>query len=143
MNLSKNVNILPIAPYAAASMTAQTSDIIDMAGYDGVVFVVSFGTLITGGTLNVQVLQNTLNQVGGMTAVSGTSAYTVLAGDAALAKNCIVLDVFQPTKRYLEVVTTPAVQNAVITGVTAIRYSGRVKPKTAGAMRSALLQSPE
>lgn len=142
MGLSRRVQVDRILGYYAAGTTARTSDIIDMSGFDGVMFIADFGTLIEAGTLNVEVLENTANQTSGMAAVTGTSAYTVTAADAAKAKNCIVVDVFQPNERYLEVTVTPATQNAVITGVTAIRYNGKVKPKTLNALKTTFLQSP-
>ena len=143
MGLSQNVQVTQILGYTAAGVTAQTSDIIDMSGYDGVMFIAEFGTVIENGTINVQVLQNTANSTSGMTAVSGTAAYTITAADAAKGKNCIVVDVFQPTKRFLEAVVTPATQNAVITGVTAIQYNGKDRPKVGAGLKTTYLQSPE
>lgn len=143
MGLSQHVQIDQILGYSAAGTTARTTDIIDMSGFDGVVFIAEFGTVITAGTINVQVLQNSVNSTSGMTAVAGTSDYTVTASDAGKAKNCIVVDVFQPTKRFLEVTITPAAQNAVITGVTAIRYNGKVKPRIVSGLKTTYLQSPE
>ena len=143
MGLTQHVQIDQILGYSAAGTTAQTTDILDMSGFDGVVFIAEFGTVITAGTINVQVLQNSSNSTSGMAAVAGTSAYTVTASDAAKAKNCIVVDVFQPTKRFLEATITPASQNAVITGVTAIRYNAKVKPRIVSGLKTTYLQSPE
>lgn len=137
MNLLKNVKVDQILGYYAAGTTARTSDIIDMAGYDGVLFVAGFGTLIENGTLNVQVLQNDSNTTVGMAAVSGTAAHTVTAANAALTKSAIVVDVYKPQERYLEVTVTPAVQNAVILGVTAIRYKGKMGPDANGDLLKA------
>lgn len=129
MNLLKNVKVDQILGYYAAGTTKRTSDIIDMAGYDGVLFVAEFGTLIEAGTIDVYPEQNTANTTVGMAELAGTSAYTVTAAAAALTKSCILVDVYRPQERYLQCNITPASQNAVICGITAIRYAGVFRPE--------------
>lgn len=143
MNLLKNVKIDQILGYFAAGQVAKTTDIIDMQGYDGVLFIAGFGTIVEGGTLNVQVYQDTDSAGGTMAAVAGTAAHTVTAANAALTKSAIAVDVYKPLERYLEVIVTPAVQNAVILGVTAIRYKGKMGPDAnADLLKSTQLISP-
>lgn len=144
MNLLKNVKVDQILGYFAAGTTAKTSSIIDMQGYDGVLFVAGFGTLLKTGTLNVQVLQDTDSAGGTMAAVAGTAAYTVTAADALLTQSAIAVDVYKPQKRYLEVTVTPAVANAVILGVVAIRYKGKMGPDANGdLLKATQLISPD
>lgn len=137
MNLLKNVKVDQILGYFAAGQVAKTSDIIDMAGYDGVLFVAEFGTIIENGTINVQVLQDTDSAGGTMAALAGTAAHTVTAANAALTQSAIAVDVYKPLERYLEVTVTPAVQDAVICGVTAIRYKGKMGPDANGDLLKA------
>jgi hypothetical protein len=118
--------------YVAAGVAPQSSDILDMSGYDGVVFVAGFGTLIEAGTLDVYVEQNTANQAGGMARLATTTAHTVTAGNALLTQSCIVVDVYRPQERYVRCVVDPSDQNAVILGVVAIRYKGAKAPVTQG-----------
>jgi len=132
MNLLKNVKIDQILGYTAAGTDAKTSDIIDMSGYDGCLFIAEFDTIIEAGTINVQVLQNTADSTSGMAAVAGTAAHTVTAANAALSQSAIAVDIYRPAERYLEVIVTPATQNAVICGVTAIRYKGKMGPDANG-----------
>lgn len=127
-NLSDNVKIDQILGYYAAGMTKRTSDILDMAGYEGVVFVAGLGTLIEAGTVDVYPEQNTSNSTVGMAEIAGTAAYTVTAAAAALTKSCIIVDVYKPQERYLQCNITPAAQNAVILGIVAIRYGAGMKP---------------
>ena len=119
--------------YFAAGTTKKTTTILDMAGYDGVVFIVGLGTLIEAGTLDAFVEQNTINSTSGMARLATTTVHTVTAADALKTESCIVVDVFRPQERYVQCNITPAVQNAVILGVVAIQYNGRVKPETLGA----------
>ena len=46
MNLLKNVKIDQILGYFAAGQVAKTTEIIDMQGYDGCLFIAGFGTII-------------------------------------------------------------------------------------------------
>jgi hypothetical protein len=143
MNLLKNIKVDQILGYFAAGTTAKTTSIIDMSGYEGVLFVAEFGTIIEAGTINVQVLQNIINSITGMAALAGTAAHTVTAGNAALAQSAIAVDVYKPLERYLEVTVTPATSNAVICGVTAIRYKGKMGPDAnADLLKATQLVSP-
>ena len=143
MNLLKNVKIDQILGYFAAGKTAKTTDIIDMSGYDGCLFIAEFGDLTEAGTINVQVLQDTASGGGTMAAVAGTAAYTTTAAAAALTQSAIAVDIFRPLERYLEVTVTPATQNAVILGVTAIRYKGKMGPDANGdLLKGTQLVSP-
>ena len=143
MNLLQNVKIDQVLGYYAAGTTKRTSDIIDMANYDGVMFIAELGTLIEAGTVDVFVDQNADNSTIGMARLATTTAHTVTAANALLAKSAIVVDVYQPQERYLQCNITPATQNAVILGITAIRYSGRVKPDANdGLLKSTQLISP-
>ena len=144
MNLLKNVKVDQILGYFAAGKVAKSSDIIDMQGYEGCLFIAGFGTIIENGTLDVQVLQDTDSAGGTMAAVAGTEAYTVTAADAALTQSAIAVDIYKPQERYLKVTVTPAVQNAVILGVVAIRYKGKMGPDANGdLLKATQLISPD
>lgn len=143
MNLSKNVAIDQVLGYYAAGTTKRTSDIIDMQGYEGVIFVAGLGTIIENGTIDVFVDQNTANSTSGMARLATTTAHTVTAANAALAKSAIVVEVHKPQERYLQCNITPATQNAVILGIVAIRYTSRLAPQTnSGLLKQTLLVSP-
>jgi len=142
-NLSKNVAVDQILGYYAAGTTKRTSSIIDMKGYEGVMFVAGLGTIIENGTLDVYVEQHSLNQTSGMARLATTTVHTVTAANAALTQSAIVVDVCRPTERYLQINITPATQNAVILGVTAIRYRGKLAPDANGTqIKQTLLVEP-
>ena len=144
MNLSANVQVDQILGYYAAGTTKETSDIIDMSGYEGVLFIAELGTIIAGGTLDVFVEENTINSASGMARLATTTAHTVTTANATHAKSCILVDVYQPKEQFLQCNITPAAQNAVILGITAIRYKGTHRPTNAAtAMKTTVLQSPE
>ena len=122
----ENMKITPVLGYFAAGVTKRTSTIIDMSGWDGVVFVAVLGTTIEAGTLDVFVEQNIINSATGMARLATTTAYTVPATPAALT--AIEVDVYKPRERYLQANVTPATQNAVICGMIAIQYRGHSLP---------------
>ena len=57
----------------------EQEDVLDMAGYDGVVFVADLSTLLETGTLDVFVEQNTANSTSGMARLATTTAHTTSA----------------------------------------------------------------
>ncbi len=145
MNLSKNVKIDQILGYYAAGTTKRTSAILDMQGYEGVCFVAGFGTLIAAGTLDVYAEGDDENAVTNMAELAGTAAYTVTAAAAALTYSCIILDVYKPLERYIQCNVTPATQQAVILGIVAIRYKGKMGPEvmtTPYPLKATMLISP-
>lgn len=143
MNLLKNMEINQVLGYYAAGVTKRTSDILDMAGYEGVMFIAGLGTIIEDGTLDVYVEQNTANNTSGMARLATTTAHTVTAANATLAKSAIVVDVYRPQERYVQCNITPATQNAVILGIVAVRYKEREYPAAnSSLLKSTLLVSP-
>lgn len=143
--LATKVKVDQVLGYFAAGTTARKSSIVDMAGYEGCMFVFQFGTLLENGTLAAVINGNSVNSTGG-TALAGGVTHTVTAADALLSQSAIVVDVYQPEPskyRYLEAQITPAVANAVLLGVTAIRYEGKVKPElTDGLLGISTVASP-
>jgi hypothetical protein len=143
MNLSNEVQVDQVLGYFAAGQVAKNSDILDMANFEGVIFIAGFGTIIEAGTLNVQVQQDTDPAGGTMATLAGTAAHTVTAANAALTHSAIIVDCYKPVERYVRCVVTPAAQNAVILGVVAIRYMGRTKPElSTGLLKRTIIVSP-
>lgn len=145
MQLVKNVKVDQVLGYYAAAQTTRKSDVIDMAGYEGCMFIFEFGTLLETGTIACDINGNTTNATGG-TKLAGGATYTVTAAGALLGKSAIVVDIFQPeptTSRYIEAMITLGVANTLITGITAIRYQGKYKPElTTGLLASSSAVSP-
>lgn len=129
MNLSKCCAIDLVKTNVAAGAADITDAAeVDMAGYDGVVFIALLGTLTAG-----QVTKLRAN--GG--SVSGTHAELVGATTPAAAdgdsNRVLVVDVHKPLHRYMRPSVLRATQNAVINGIIAIRYHGSKAPVTQAA----------
>lgn len=141
MNMLRNVQVDAVLGYYAAGTTARkATTIIDMAGYEGCMFIFNLGTILDTGTITCSVTGNDTQATGG-TPLAATVTATVDATTAALVQSAIVVDVNHPepsTSRYLEAIITPAVENAVILGITAIRYTGKLKPELTPGLLAAV-----
>jgi hypothetical protein len=114
-NIVRNAKPIKVADHTAAGTTDVTSSIIDTAGYQGVVFITSFGTANATNTLKVQ--QNTANQTTGMADLLGTS---VASGSS---DEDVIVEVFRPRERYLQVVAARGA-SSTLESVWAILYGG-------------------
>lgn len=125
--LAKFDRIKTIQTVATAAVT---SDIIDMAGFDGVLFVVIFGA-ITDGTPSVKAQQDSDSAMGAAADLEGTS---VAVDDADDDNKMLLLDIYQPDERYVRaVVTRGGSTGCVVDAILAIQYGARNEPVTQSA----------
>lgn len=106
----------------AAGTTSVNGTGIDTGGFDGVCFVAHIGTLTATQVTYLKVQMS--NDNGGSDAYAdygGTGGKCGPMADADSNK-CLVLDVFQPTKRWVRPVIVRGTANAVIDSVVAILY---------------------
>lgn len=137
-NLLDNVLISEVhAPISAASSTDANSDILDMSGWDGVVFVAPIEDSVATGVATLKVEQNTANQDSGMAALAGATAAVTSAQNDDVNGTLLVVDVYRPRERYVQGVLTSATANIAFGTMIAIQYRGRKAPVTQGATVSA------
>ena len=108
----------------AVGTTDQNGSAIDMADFEGCLFILVAGT-ITGGNLSLKAQQDSVVGMGGAQDLAGTLTTILDADDNKIA----VLDIKNPGKRFIRGVAvrgTPT--GAVIDGMIAIQYNGRKKP---------------
>jgi hypothetical protein len=125
-NLARNVKITRVLNAAAAGQTVQNGAVIDMANYEGVVFIAAFGTLASGAVTGLKAQQGLQSNLSDAADLAGTALAIADTADNKL----LVLDVFRPAKRYVRAVVTRGTADAVIDGVVAIQYGTRVLPAT-------------
>lgn len=142
MSLLKNIKITRVAASASAAQTDVNGSILDMAGFDGVLFIALTGDVTDTSALALKAEQNTLNQAGGMAELVGSAAFT--AGATSADGKALVLDVFAPRERYIRAVLERGTANAVVDGIIAIQYQARSKPtaQDASVIASALINDP-
>lgn len=132
------------APVAAASDTDQNSDRLDMSGYDGVVFLVPITDSVDTGVAALTIEQNDDDSDTGMSALTGAVATATSAANDDLNNKLLIVDVYRPTKRYIQGVITSTVANIAFGNTLAIRYKGSKAPISADASvaASALVAGP-
>lgn len=133
MNLSKDVKITVVAAAATAAQTAVTSDVLDMSGYDGVMFIALTGDVTATSVLTLTAKANSANSTSSPTPVTQKATDAFTAGAADADSKALVVDVYRPTLRYVFAELTRTEANAVVGGIIAIQYSAANKPTTQAA----------
>lgn len=144
-NFVKNNKIAEVmAPVAAGSSIDQNSDILDMAGFDGVVFIVPITDSAATGVATLTIEQNTANSDTGMAALSGATATATSATNDDLNNKLLIVDLYRPLERYVQGVVTSATANIAYGNMIAVQYKAAKDPITAAAsvQASTLVVSP-
>jgi hypothetical protein len=120
MNLIKNVSMQ--MPILYNTETSSTSLVVDMNGYEGVMFVLQVGT--SGSTaVTMHVESGSSSGMGDMVDMEGTSIVSTSTGRSAVAS-----DFYKPPYRYVRPVVVATTESAY--SVLAIKYGARVLPTT-------------
>lgn len=128
MNLSKDINPVVVSPAAGAATGTITSSVLDMAGYEGVVYLALTGDATSGTVLTLTAKRNTANSTSSPTPTSGPVAtYTSLSASDADSK-LLVVDEFRPQERYSFCTLVIGTQNCVVGGIIALQYKAGKRP---------------
>jgi len=119
MNLSSNVKITKVKDHSTAATSAVTSTEVDMLGYEGVLFVTSFGTAAVNNTIKAQ--QDTATGMGSAADLTGTS---VVPG---ASDEDVWIDVYKPLERFVRVVIARGT-SSTLESIWAIQYGARKSP---------------
>ena len=132
--LSDDVKITKVKDHSAANTTDVTSDELDMAGYDAVLFLTSFGTAAANNLVTMH-----------DSAVSGSGfAATVALKASGTSDEDVLLDVHQPVQRYVKLVGSRGT-SSTLESIWAIQYRARAKAITnaiSGTMATAKFTGP-
>ena len=128
MSLLKNVKVAYVAGAAAAAQTEVLSSVLDMSGYDGVMFIALLGDVTATSVLTLTAKGNTASSTSSPTPVTqkATAAFTAGASDAD--STALVVDVYDPAMRYAFASLTRTTANAVVNGIVAIQYTAEYRP---------------
>lgn len=116
--------ILPSEGVAAA--TDLNGAILDMAGYDGVMAVVTFGAITAGAATSIKMQQDTAAAMGSAADLEGTKQTVADTDD----DKTFYIDLVNPAERYVRLVVNRATQNAVVSSALYIQYRARSLPTT-------------
>lgn len=115
--LMNNVKITLVKAAQIEAGTDVTTDIIDMAGFEGVVF---FGTIATANTANyIYAQQDTASNGATMADLAGTKVVAAANGQV------VWLDIYKPEKRYVRAYIERGGANTATGDFYAIQYQGR------------------
>lgn len=118
--LSKEVKITKCAAGAEAATTAVNGSVLDMAGFEGVMFLASFGTANAGNYMKAQ--QGAVSNLSDAADLEDTKV------TSGTSDECVALDVYKPQKRYVRPVLVRGASST--TGIIwAIQYGSRVAPR--------------
>jgi hypothetical protein len=127
MQLLKAAKITPAitTTAGAAASTAVKGAAIDMAGFEGVVAVVTMGAIVTGAATSIKLQHGDTSDLDTSgTDVEGTNQTVADSDDDKV----FYVDLFRPLKRYVRVVVSRATQNATIGSANYIQYGARTEP---------------
>lgn len=134
LSMLKDCLITRVSNAAVAGTTDIDTDVLDMTGYDGVMFVAALGDATSTSVLELHAYGNTASSISSPTPVEITDdnvQYTAGASDAD--NKLLVLDVVRPSKRYIFARLRIDTANCVVDGIIAIQYRSRNRPVTQGS----------
>jgi len=143
-NLLNNTKITRVSAdgAGAASATPSKATIIDMDGFDSVMFIAAMGNVLDTSVLTLKAAGATTNSTGAMALLTGSATYTAAASDAD--DKLLILDVVRPPYRYIEAQLFHVTANGPFDGIFAIQYNAARVPTTQGStvIASATTDSP-
>jgi hypothetical protein len=122
MNLTKNVKVTKVSAGGTSAGTAVNSTSVDMAGFEGVVFLGSIATAHANNFANAA-------------QSSDNSTFTDLAGSKVVtASNAhsFMIDINKPSARYVRCELDRGGADTVYGDIYAIQYGAKVAPTTHG-----------
>lgn len=123
MNLSKDVKFTKALAYASGTAD-RNGDVLDMAGYEGVLMLVTFATIATGGTNSIKAQQGALANGNDMADLTGTKIVVADDDDDQI----FFIDLYKPEERYVRLVVDKDASNACAESAVYIQYNGRSRP---------------
>jgi hypothetical protein len=118
MQLSNGIKITKVADHSAANTTDVESSGVDMAGFEGVIFMTSFGTAAADNIINAQ--QSTDNST--FADLLGTAVALAGASDEDQW-----IDIYRPREQYVRCHVERATSTTV-ESIWAIQYGARKLP---------------
>lgn len=145
INMLKDAKVSRVANAASAAQTAVTSAVLDMQGFDSVVFIALLGDVTTGSVLTLTGKGNSAASTSSPTPKVYPGAPTFTAGASDADNKVMILDIQKPRDRYVFAELTRTTANAVVDGIIAIRYNSHERPlvdQDVSVLVSALLNDP-
>ncbi len=133
MNLSKAIKVSVVSVGDTAAQTELDTSVVDMQGFEGVMFVAVTGDVTASSVLTLTAKGNTANSTSSPAPVTQKATAAVTAGASDSDNKVLMVDVYKPVMRYIFAALTRTAANAVIGPIIAIQYGAGLKPTTQDA----------
>lgn len=110
---------------AAAAAADRSGEVIDMDGWRGVLMCVKFGTIAAGAVTSIKAQQDSASAFNVDPKDLEGTAIAVAADDG---DQMFILDIYEPTDRYVRVVVDKDGTNATQETAWYVRYGARFRP---------------
>lgn len=111
----------------AAGTTTINGATLDMAGWDGVLMIVTFGAITATGVQSIKAQQGQQSNLSDAADLLGTGQAVADSDD----EKTFYIDLWRPAERYVRVVVPRATANANVAEALYIQYRGRNLPPSA------------
>jgi len=112
----------------AAGTTDINGTVIDMSGFEGVMFVCVMGAITSTAVTSLKAQQGEQSNLSDAADLAGTGM-TIADDDD---EQVFILDIYRPLERYVRPVVDRGTANAVVQSCIAIQYGARETPVTQG-----------
>jgi hypothetical protein len=123
-SLLSNAKVEVIDTLQAAGTGTTTSDTVDMANYEGGLFLIPVGACAATGTVTAHLEQSSDD--------ASADAYSDLEGTEVTATNCdntcLVIDLAKASKRYVQLVVVRAADTSELGPLMCLKYNPRCMP---------------
>lgn len=128
MNLAYNTRVTRGLNGQSSNATS-TGNVLDMAGFEGVMFILMGSSLLEGSTDIELQAKGSTSSTGTYTTYASAAASTMATG--TYDRKMLVLDVYKPLKRYIKPVVAGASSDVKFCkSVAAIQYGARTPGST-------------
>lgn len=132
-NLLYDAKFTVVEASAVAGTSTLTTDVLDMTGYDSVMFVAMLGDVTDTSVLALTAKGNSADSVSSPTPTTYEGAATYTAGASDADGKLMIVDIEKPRDRYVFATLARGTANAVLNGIIAIQYNGSLKPEVQGS----------
>ena len=125
--LARNTKATLVKTTVVAGTSNIQSDAVDMANFEGVVFYISMGAITATAVTSANVQQSSTAALAGTeTDILGSKITIADDDDNQMA----IIDVYRPSKRYVNAIVLRATANSVINSIIAVQYGAGRLPAT-------------
>jgi myo-inositol-hexaphosphate 3-phosphohydrolase len=128
LSFLKECKILPVENSVAAGKATTVGEVIDTAGFQAACFIYKLGAVTDAAVVTLKIYQDSDPAMGTVKELSGASA--AIAAASSDSDQMLVVDVINPSKRYLRPTIVTADQNVEIDSAFCILYNPAVIPVT-------------